>query len=191
MAILINLLPEVRQNKIKAKRQRQLAITSAVAVCAVSLGVVAVLALITGGQALLIGQLQRDIDTTTAEIKKDQELPRILTVQSHLASLNKLYDSRVYMTSLFKLLPSVTPGEFALSSFSLDANGLISVTGTARSNAVVDKFVKALEAGRDDKSPNQPHFSNAVITSITKDDSGKASFSMTLQLNSGVTNAKR
>lgn len=187
MAILINLLPEVRQAKIKAKRQRHLTIAVAFAVCAVSLAAVAILAVITGGQALVIGQIQKDINNTQTEIQKDPDLPRILTVQSHLGSLSQLYDNRVYMTALFDLLPSVTPTDFAMSSFSIDAGGIITVSGQAKNISLVDKFVKALEASKS----SQAHFSNVTITSVNSGSDKKASFTASFQLNSGVTNAKR
>lgn len=187
MATLINLLPEVRQTALRESRQRKLVTTIGTLTGSISLGIVILLWVITAAQGYSLKNIQKDINAKQAEIKTHDKLPEILTVQAHLDSLVGLYSQRVLMTQFFSLLPKVSPQDFGLSSMDLDASNNLKVSGRARNYSIVDKFVKSLQASRSDTGAN---FSNVVITAVTTDGDGKATFSLSVTLSSGVTNGR-
>ncbi len=187
MATLINLLPEARQTALSEDRRRKLATTIGALIGGLSIVIVILLWVITTAQGFSLRSLQKDIDAKQTEVNSHPKLAEMLTVQAHLDSLVGLYGQRVYMTRFFGLLGQVSPQDFGLSSLDLDATNTLKVSGRARNYSIVDKFVKSLQASRSDAGPN---FSNVVITSVTTDGEGKATFSLNVSLAAGVTNGR-
>lgn len=197
MAVRVNLLPDLRQAKLRARHHRQLAAGLATLVCAASIGVVVMLFAYVQVQGLRIHQLQGSINEKQATFLATPELEKMLTTQAHLAALPQLYDQRVLMTRFFNILGTISPRDLALQSLSIDETNTLKITGQARSYALATKLAKALEAsnvtiGQDAKPDNQPHFLNVALADVTSDTTnGKVNFSLSAGLSPEATHGTK
>lgn len=195
MSVLINLLPDVRQAKNRARKLRQISASIATLVVAVSLGSVLLLFLITSGQGLRIKGLTQEIAAKQTELNSKEDLQELVTLQQHLNSLPGLYDRRVYMTKFFELLSIVSPTEVSINNIELQSSTAVMFNGNARSYAAIDKFVKAMEAanislGEEAKEGNTPYFSGIKIGGGAADGNNKVSFTGEATISQEVTSGK-
>ncbi len=196
MTTLINLLPDIRQDKARNNQRRRMAKLAAFAVSGVSLGLVLILFLITLGQKYRINSLSEDIKSNQAAIDEINDLQQILTTQRQLSSLAELYQQRVLITRLYGVLSGLQPREIGLQSLSLDAQNTLTMTAQARNFGSVTRFVKALQAsnvsiGSGANINSRPHFSNIKLATVTSDTNNLVSFSVTATMSPEVTNANK
>jgi hypothetical protein len=192
MSILINLLPDLRQAKLRERRRRQLASGVSISIWVICGGVVALLFLYSGGQAVIIGNYNRGIAQKQTELRGIEGLEEALTAQQHLSSLPSLYDKRVYITRFFSAYSESNPNEITLSSMTVDNQNVMVVNGLGVSYAAVAKLARALEAsnvkvGSGASEENEPYFSGVTITSVSSSSDRGVSFTLTATLGSGVT----
>jgi len=186
----INLLPDIRQAKARAKQRRQTAAAVATILTSLSLGIVVVLFLVVQGQRLRIAQLSSQISSRQAQIDSDPDLKKIVTVQEHLKSIPALYAQRVYMTKFFAVLTATDPKDLAITQLAIDPTGVIQIQGTAKSYYSVSKFAEALEEynvslGPNASSGNQPFFTNVQIGQTSSDQN--VSFTLSATMSPEVT----
>ncbi|HEX3082143.1 MAG TPA: PilN domain-containing protein [Candidatus Saccharimonadia bacterium] len=191
MSTLINLLPDLRQAKLKDRRRRQLVTGLGVVVWAVCGGVVVLLWLYSAGQKVIISNYTKSIADKEQSLEQVTGLVDALTANQHLASLPALYDKRVFLTKFFQAYQEADPITIALSSLQVDPAGLLTVLGTAPSYAEVAKLDRTLEAsnikvGTGAAAANSPYFMDVNITSVSKEKDG-VSFTITANLQPGVT----
>lgn len=196
MATLINLLPDVRQAKLRAKRLRQITAGLTSMVIAVCVAGVVVLFLITQGQKLRMGQLANEIKTKQATIDSTPDLGKMLTTQAHLASLPGLYQNRVLLTQFFSLLSSVSPKDISLENLEIAADGTLKFTVEARSYTIAAKFAQALEASNvtlgDGAGPDKPpHFTKVTLNGVAATSTGKVNFTATANVSPEVTRGRK
>ncbi|HSX01575.1 MAG TPA: hypothetical protein VLF67_05020, partial [Candidatus Saccharimonas sp.] len=146
MNVLVNLLPDTRQAKLKAARRRQLATSIAVVVWIVCGGVVVLMALYTTSQKLIISGLNSKIADNTQKLENTQGLIDALTTQQHLAALPGLYKNRAFFTKFFNAYGEANPQQVSLATMTLGADNSLTVVGTAPSFAAVGKLARAMEA---------------------------------------------
>lgn len=195
MTVQINLLPDARLARLKAKRNRQLAGGISTVVVAASLGAVVLLLIITGAQRLRLDALQRSIDERKAEINSVENLREMLTVQKHLAALPGLYDQRVYISRFFDVLSTVSSRDLSLSNVQITADNQVIATGKGRNYAIVAKFVKALESanvhiGQGASKDNQPYFTDVTLDTLTAKEGGTVEFTLNASMSGEVTDGK-
>ncbi|MBW3538209.1 PilN domain-containing protein [Candidatus Parcubacteria bacterium] len=193
MTAKINLLPDIRQAKVRARQQRRLAAGIGTMVCTLSIGAVVVLALVMAAQKLRLAALQNSINASQNQLQSESNLKDMLTVQQHLAALPGLYDQRAYITRFLDTLVSVSPTQFAVSSLEIDAQNNLKFTGQAQNYNLVTKFTQALEASNLTLGPaaspsNPPHFTNVNISSVSLDSDNKVAFSLSATMAPQVTN---
>ena len=191
MAITINLLPDLHQAKLKAKRYRQLAVGSSIVVCSASLGIVLVLFIAVQAQNVQMDRLKNSIQEKEAIWVGTPNLQKILTTQQNLVFLPQLYKERAYMTKFLNLLGSVSPKDIALQSLDLDSANTLKVIGRSRNYAAATKFAKALEASNVTLGPgagrdNLPNFSNINLGALATATDGKVDFTLSASLSPGV-----
>ncbi|HSX48143.1 MAG TPA: hypothetical protein VLF41_01395 [Candidatus Nanoarchaeia archaeon] len=196
MATAINLLPDVRQEKVRAKRRRQTAAALATVITCIALGLVLILFLITQGQKIRIAQLQADINDSQAKITADKDLVKIVTTQQHLKSLPDLYRQRTFMTKFYTVLGTVSPKDYDLETITVDDQNTIKFTGKAKNYYTVTKFAKALEGsnltlGLGADVGNQPYFTDIKLDTATADASGKVSFTLSTTMSKEVTSGNK
>lgn len=192
MSVLINLLPDIRQAKLREHRRRQLISGIAVVIWAVCGGLILVLGIYSAGQKAFIASYTNGIADKKKQLDKIPGLVDALTAQEHLVSLPGLYDQRIYMTKFFEAYQQSSPQDVKLSSLSVGAANELTVSGTATSYAAVSKLARALDAanisvGPGSSSTNQPYFKDTTIKSVSNDNKNTVSFSITTMVESGAT----
>ncbi len=191
MSMLINLLPDLRQAKLRERRRRQLAIGISVVVWSLCGGIVVVLVLSSAGQKLAINRLSSDITANEQSITAVPNIVEALTAQQHLDSLKTLYSKRVYLTKFFTAYSQADPKDISIASLNIDSQNIMTVSGAGASFASVAKLAKALEAlnvtvGTGSASGNSPYFSNISITNAAAVNGRGVNFSLTATVESGA-----
>ncbi len=192
MAISINLLPDVMQEKRAAKARRYTVTVAASIVCGVSVGAVLLLLVISGAQSITLSSLQKSINQKQGQLEAVEGLQPALTSQSHLSSLANLYKQRSYTSGLFNLITSFTPKDVSYGSLEFTANGELKLGGKAKNYATLTKLVRDFEGagvtvGPGANASNPSLFTNVALVSATNDGDGKVTFALTATTAPGVT----
>jgi Tfp pilus assembly protein PilN len=192
MNILINLLPDVRQAKLRERRRRQMASGISVMVWVVCGAVVALMAVYVAGQKVVIANYTNSINSNKAKLQAVSGLVDALTAEQHLASLPSLYEKRIYMTKFFEAYTSASPGDVSLTSMTIDSQNALVVNGVGATYASVAKLARALEAanvsvGTTAAANNTPYFSGVTITNVSSTTAHGVSFTIGATLDTGVT----
>lgn len=183
--IQLNLLPDVKQEYIKAQRSRRLVVSVAVIACAVSIGILVFLLLISAAQAKHLSDLNKDIASDTAKLKQQSQIDKILTVQNQLQSLTALHDGKPAVSRVFDYLNQVTPAQVSINSFTIDFTTQdITIAGTADSLSSVNKYIDTLKftTYKTDSGTSTKAFNNVVLTSFAISGSGGGSQSATYSI---------
>lgn len=194
MSAMINLLPDIRQAKLREKRRRQVMSGVAIATWVVCGVIVLALSLATAAEKVLISASTKSAKNKIEQLQNVPGIIEALTAQEHLAALPGLYSQRVYMTKFFKALSESDPSDMTLSSLSIDGLNQLTVTGAARSYSSVAKLARALNlsnvsVGTGAAPTNSPYFTNVNITEVTKGSTQGVSFTIQATMQPGVTNA--
>jgi Tfp pilus assembly protein PilN len=190
MSILVNLLPDIRQAKLRERRRRQLVSGVSVLVWIVCGGIVVVMVLVSTGQKLVIKTLTDDIKSNESKLQGMADLPAALTAADHLAALPGLYDKRAYFTHFLEAFELADPTDVTISNMTLDPTKALAVTGEAKSFAAVAKLARAIAAynvtvGPDAKPNNAPYFASVNIVTASQDATG-VSFTMKAVVSGGA-----
>ncbi|HKU19212.1 MAG TPA: hypothetical protein VJP80_08175 [Candidatus Saccharimonadales bacterium] len=183
--IQFNLLPDIKIQYLKAKRQKQLVMFSSFIVIAASLAaLVILLAIVFGLQKKSMSDLNNDIKTKSAELQSTQDLSKILTVQNQLKSLPTLHNAKPVVPRLFTFLQQVTPTAASISNYNANfALHTMQISGNADSLATVTTFADALKLATyhtaSAPSTEKQAFSTVVVTSSR--DSNGATYTITLK----------
>lgn len=165
----LNLLPDVKQDYIKAERSKRLVLSVSVIVAASSIGLLLLLFSADRLQRKHIGDLSDDIKTKTAELQKKPQIAKILTVQNQLNSLTGLHKDKPAVSRLAQYLNQVTPTQADISNIKIDFTAQkITITGGADDLSSVNKFIDTLKytTYRTDKNDANKAFSGVVLTSF-------------------------
>lgn len=118
--IEINLIPDVKQELIKAKRVRNMVVSGAVLTGVVSVGIVVLLAVyLFGIQALRSTITDGDITKKSEQLKNVPDIENMLTIQSQLANVTDLHNKKNIDSRLFELLTAINPSNPNSVTFSL------------------------------------------------------------------------
>lgn len=108
--IEINLIPDVKQELLKAQRARSIVITSSIFASIVAAGVVILLLVyIFGVQGLRGVVLDGDITKKGDELAKVEDLSKILTIQNQLKAISNLNDKKTMSSRTFDMIAAITP----------------------------------------------------------------------------------
>ena len=118
--IEINLVPDVKQELIRARHVRTVVVSSAVTIGLVALGIVILLAIYTFGiQTVRASMADEAIKTKSKELSGITDLANTLTIQHQLSRLSELYDQTNVDSRFFDLLAAINPPAPNQVSFSL------------------------------------------------------------------------
>lgn len=191
--IQLNLLPNVKLEYVKAKRNKRMTITIAGVITAVLLVIfIALFVSVQIVQKNYSKDLSKDIKTESSKLEGTKDLNKILTIQNQLNNLTELHDQKPVSTRLFDYLKQITPAKVSIASVALDYDAkTISLSGAADSVVSINKFVDTLKfatfkAG-DDKSGQA--FNSVVLASFGRDDKG-ASYSVSMNFDSVIFDSK-
>jgi hypothetical protein len=124
--IEINLVPDVKQELLKAQRVRASVISTAILVGIAAVGVVVILAI-----WVFIVQTARGVisDNTikneSQKLSSVEDISNTLTIQNQLSKLSKMHDEKSIDSRIFDILTTINPPEpnnVAITNLSLDSS---------------------------------------------------------------------
>ncbi|MDB5179069.1 MAG: hypothetical protein JWN01_1012 [Patescibacteria group bacterium] len=191
MSVLINLLPDTRQVKLRDRRRRQLAGGIAVTIWSVCGAAILLMGLYEGSQKLIIDAQTKKITANEAKLEATPGLVDALTAQEHLAALPALYAQRTYLTKFFEVYTESNPADITLTSLTMDASNVLTVNGSGKTYEAVAKLARALEAnhvslGKQASTANAAYFTNVSLQSVSRSNN-QVSFTLNATLDAGVT----
>jgi Tfp pilus assembly protein PilN len=191
--IQFNLLPDVKQQYIKALRTKRLVMVISFVASAVALTVLLILVLsVYVVQKKNINDLKSSIATNSSELKSTPQLATVLTVQSQLNSLATLNSQNPEASRLFDYLTQLTPTQVTIADFQIDFTmDTVVMTGNAPSLAAVNTFVDNLKYTTytvSGEATSQSAFSSVVLTSFGFDSTGTASYSISYNFDPTIFN---
>ena len=173
--IQFNLLPDVKLEYIRARRNKRLTILIASAVAGASLAILIVLFLVVNVyQKDYLKELSDKIETDSNTLKQTEDINDILTVQSQLRSLPALHSGKPVASRLFGYIQDITPGEVSVAKMDINfETSTINISGAAPSLSSIYKFIDTMKfAGyRSDTSAGSA-FSNVVLSNSGRDTKG-------------------
>lgn len=185
--IQFNLLPDVKQEYIKAKRQKHSVIVVSLLVAAVSLFMFILLFLtVRVFQRTHLSNLDDDITTMTKTLNETADLDKILTIQNQLNSLPGLHDQKPVVTRLTNYLSEITPSQVNIGELEADFDATtISIKGTADSLQSVNKFVDTIKftTFKDgEEEATEPPFTAVVLSDFVRNNT-ETTYTITFSFN--------
>jgi len=192
--VQFNLLPDVKLEYVKTQRTKRL--LTVVSFVASAAGLVILLLSIVSVDVVQkknLHDLNNDISKYSSQLKAVPDLDKILTVQNQLGTLTSLHDQKPVTSRLFSYITQLTPAQANLNNLAIDftANTL-TIGGTAPSLDTVSTYTDTLKAttyGVKGTSGSKPAFSNVVLSSFGRTDTG-ATFTITLGFDPTIFNTK-
>lgn len=133
--IQINLIPDVKQEMLRAQRMRNVAISLSIIVGIVAGGIVVSLMIILGAQSAILKFQEGQITSGYKKLSSVSDLGSALTVQNQLASISGQNDKRTVDSRLLDVLAAINPAapyDVKLSKISLDpATSTLTLEGSA------------------------------------------------------------
>lgn len=124
--IELNLVPDVKQELLKAQRVRNAVISVTILVGIISVGVVLLLAFyLFGIQTVRNNLADGAITSKTAELKKVDDLSNTLTIQNQLTKLSEMHKNKNIDSRFFAILTAINPPQpnnIVVSSAKIDAD---------------------------------------------------------------------
>ena len=110
--IQINLIPDVKQELLRAQTQRNVVISAAV-VLSIAAVVIVVLAAayVFGAQKLMMDSANKDIDTKYNDLSKVEDLDKLLTIQNQLQKVSSLNANKNAGSRLYGMLNVIVPSD--------------------------------------------------------------------------------
>jgi len=175
--IELNLLPDIKQEFIRAQRLRIKITTLMIIVSIASAGIVAFLAFfVYGVQAATNGILDGSIESNSKKLKETDGITRNLTIQNQLGTLPELHDQKNVYHRLFTFLSILNPAEPNTVKISkLDVNSeesTITLEGYAKDYKAVAVFKDTLSnadltyIATDKQSVTKKLFSEITISDV-------------------------
>ncbi|MCX6728890.1 MAG: hypothetical protein NTV39_03970 [Candidatus Saccharibacteria bacterium] len=152
--IEINLVPDVKQELIRAQRVRTKVITGAIFVGLVSVAAVVLLVVyVYGVQTARDIFANSQIDSKSKTLSEVEDLSKTLTIQNQLTIIPKLNDAKKIDSRVFDLLAAIippAPNDIKISDMTVDsATNTITINGQAsNSYAAVEVFKKTIDGAK-------------------------------------------
>ena len=149
--IEINLIPDVKQELLRAQATRAAVISASIITSIVAGGVVVALLLyVFGVQAVRSTLVTNEINKQYAALSKVEDLSKILTIQKQLSSISTLNDSKRIDSRMFGVLSAVVPpapNEVKISQININADeSIITLEGQTRAYDSMEVFKKTLDS---------------------------------------------
>jgi hypothetical protein len=181
--IQFNLLPDVKQEYLKARSTRRLVVVVSFVVSAVTLTVLVLLLIsVKVVQQKSMKDADRDITKYSNQLKAIPDIDKILTVQNQLDTLTGLHDGKFVSSRVFSYLQQLTPSTVSLSTVTFDYTAnTVTMSGGASALDQVNVYVDTIKqtkftTTKDDTKASA--FDDVVLTNFGRDDKG-ATFTLT------------
>lgn len=194
--IEINLIPDVKQELLKAQTARNYVITGALITGAAAIIIVVLMAVGLGAQTVTSGIIDGDIAKSNKKLQEVKDLSDTLTIQNQLTKLSEMHTSKNIDSRIFPLLDAInpsSPNNVSISNAKIDSEAkTITIEGQAPNLYEAAEAFKKTIVGTSivykddsDKEQRTPLVANAgdVTTtdiSVGEDASGKKVLRFTL-----------
>jgi len=121
--IQINLIPDIKQEMLRAQKMRNLTISLSILVGVIAAGAVATLGLVLGAQAVTEGITASNINKEYAKLSGTKDINNALTIQNQLSLISSLNDKRTINSRLLDVIAGINPAapnDVKLSKVTLD-----------------------------------------------------------------------
>ncbi|MBI3889772.1 hypothetical protein HY312_04360 [Candidatus Saccharibacteria bacterium] len=105
----INLIPDVKQELLKAQSARNYVISGALVVGIAAIVIVIVLALVLGAQTVTSGIIDGNITKSNKKLQNVTDLSDTLTIQNQLSKLSEMHNGKNIDSRIFPLLDAINP----------------------------------------------------------------------------------
>ncbi len=190
--IQFNLLPAVKLEFVRARRNKRLTLLGAGTVSAVSLLILVLLFVSVQFQAKHSSDLTKDIKTQSKKLKETEDISSILTIQNQLNSLSTLHASKPEAARVFDYLKQVTPAGVTIANVEVDFEAsTIKIKGSAPTISAVNTYVDTLKFTTykvaDDDSKQGNAFSEVVLGTIgTNGTDGTIGYDLSFKFESTI-----
>lgn len=175
--IEINLIPDVKQELIKAQRIRATVISFSILIGIIAAGAVTTLAVYAFPvQSLRNAVVDNDIKKGGEQLANVTDLSKTLTIQNQLTKISSLHDSAPLSSRIFDVLSAIippAPNDIQISDLSIDSTtNTITIDGQAAYGyTAVEVFKKTVEGAvvkyKNDSTDQQVRLATNVETSNT------------------------
>lgn len=147
MTVQFNLLPDIKVEYLKAKRQQHLVVVVSVFASAIAVSVfVLLLVVVYGLQKKNLGDLNTDIKSASSQLQGTKDLTKILTVQNQLKTLPGLHNQKFVAARMFDYLSQVTPANVSIAKLDVDFSlRTLTVSGSAPDLTAVNTYADSLK----------------------------------------------
>lgn len=163
--IEINLVPDVKQELIKAQRVRASVISVAVLAGIVATAIVVLLAIwVFGVQTARSVILDNTIQSESETLASVEDVDNTLTIQNQLSKLSEMHNSKTISSRIFDILTTINPSapnNVSITNLSLDMlTSTITIEGQAANGyPALEVFKKTISATTFRYSQNDEQFS--------------------------------
>ena len=182
--IEINLIPDVKQEMIRAQKMRNTAITLSVLLALVSGGLVAALGILVGVQALHENIVRDQITKQFSTLQNTTDIDKALTVQSQLSSISELNDKKTINSRAFDVISAINPAapnDIRYSSIVIDptTKTLTIEAVAANSYSATDTFRKLIlntkiEGTAEGQATSVPLTDDVIISDASYGENGNS-----------------
>jgi hypothetical protein len=181
--IQFNLLPDIKMQYIKARRQEHLVILISTVAIIASLTVLILLIVTTDVvQKRQLSNIRKTVSRDSSELKNTPSLNQMLTVQGQLSALPSLHNAKPAVPRLFTYLTELTPSKATISTYDIDyGQNTMIISGSADSLATVNQFTDTLKFTGytlQGQAGTRPAFSNVVLSSFSDSSTSGASYTI-------------
>lgn len=184
MKAQFNLLPDVKQNYLKAQRTKRSVMTVAFIVTGVSLLIfIAMLSTVYVINKKQLSDAGKDVSRLSSELKSIPDIDKILSVQKQLGTLTSLHQGKHLGSRIFQYLPQVTPTNVNMGRLSINyTTNTMQINGTSDSQKTINTFIDTLKFTTykiDGQDTKIKAFPSVIETSFGITDKG-ASYGLTI-----------
>ncbi|MBH2007920.1 hypothetical protein I8H83_04940 [Candidatus Saccharibacteria bacterium] len=123
--VQINLVPDVKLELIRAQRHRNIVISTAILVMIASVGIVVLLGVAIGYQAVRTTFLTGQIKDRDEEFRKKPDIAKMVTIQNQLKSIQATHEQKAMTSRIFDVLLEATAKDtdnsVTFNSFTIDS----------------------------------------------------------------------
>jgi cytoskeletal protein RodZ len=173
--IEINLVPDVKQELIRAQRVRTSIISLAILVGIVAVGIVVLLAFwVFAVQTARSVISDNTIKSESQKLSSVQDVSNTLTIQNQLSKLSQMHDAKSIDSRIFDILTTINPAapnDVAITNLSLDsATTTVKIEAQAKSYSALEVFKKTINGTTFEFTKDGQKQSVALATGISDSD---------------------
>ena len=145
MAREINLVPDIKNEMIKALKLRNLIFFISLIVAIISISATAITAIIAGGQQLAIDSKKGTINNLSSKLNSYADLKDFLTIRDQISDINDLTGNKKVLSRTFNILSALLPtgpDTIKISELNVDlTTEAPTFTFDAQANAGAEPFI--------------------------------------------------